>query len=115
MEKLIPTRIGKHRQGTREEADKQGYRFFMHSESKRPKKGSPENTNSETPTTNRHTSKERSTKMGVGKRIGKTLPISQMQGRNQEGYTLFTHNKSKGSKASSPEPTDSKTHTTDRK
>jgi len=53
MEKLIPTRIGKHRQGTQEEADKQGYRFFMHSESKRPKKGSPENTNSETPTTNR--------------------------------------------------------------
>ena len=61
MEKLIPTRIGKHRQGTQEEADKRkGYRFFMHSESKRPKKGSPENTNSETPTTNRHTSKERS-------------------------------------------------------
>ena len=115
MEKLIPTRIGKHRQGTQEEADKQGYRFFMHSESKRPKKGSPENTNSETPTTNRHTSKERSTKMAVVKRIGKILPISQAQGRNQEGYTLFTRNKSKGSKASSPEPTDSKTHTTDRK
>jgi len=53
--------------------------------------------------------------MVVGKRIGKTLPISQMQGRNQEGYTLFTHNKSKGSKASSPESTESKTHTTDRK
>ena len=54
--------------------------------------------------------------MGViGKRIGKILPISQAKGRNQEGYTLFTHNKSKGSKASSPEPTDSKTHTTDRK
>ena len=115
MEKLIPTRIGKHRQGTQEEADKQGYRFFMHSESKRPKKGSPENTNSETPTTNRHTSKERSTKMAVARSIGKTLQISQVPGRNQEGYTLFTRNKSKGSKASSPEPTDSKPHTTDRK
>ena len=60
MEKMIPTRIGKLSQMTQEEADKRGYRFFMHSESKRPKKGSPENTNSETPTTNRHTSKERS-------------------------------------------------------
>lgn len=115
MEKLILQRIGKHRQGTQEEADKQGYRFFMHSESKRPKKGSPENTNSETPTTNRHTSKRKESIMAVGKRIGKTLPISQAVGRNQEGYTLFTRNKSKGSKASSPEPTDSKTHTTDRK
>ena len=115
MEKLIPTRIGKHRQGTQEEADKQGYRFFMHSESKRPKKGSPENTNSETPTTNRHTSKERSTKMAVVKRIGKTLPISQAVGRNQEGYTLFTRNKSKDSKKDSPESTESKTRTTDRK
>ena len=63
MEKLIPTRIGKHSQMTQEEADKQkGYRFFMHSESKRPKKGSPENTNSETPTTNRHTSKRKEAK-----------------------------------------------------
>ena len=114
MEKLIPTRIGKHRQGTQEEADKQGYRFFMHSESKRPKKGSPENTNSKTPTTNRHTSKERSTKMAVVKRFGKILPISQAQGRNEQVYPLFTHNKSKDSKASSPESTDSKTRTKDR-
>jgi len=60
MEKLVLPLTGKHRQMTQEEADKRGYRFFMHSESKRPKKGSPENTNSETPTTNRHTSKERS-------------------------------------------------------
>ncbi len=63
MERLIPTRIGKHSQMTQEEADKQGYRFFMHSESKRPKKGSPENTNSETPTTNRHTSKRKEAKV----------------------------------------------------
>ena len=115
MEKLILQRIGKHRQGTQEEADKQGYRFFMHSESKRPKKGSPENTNSETPTTNRHTSKERSTKMAVVKFTGKILPISQAVGRNQEGYTLFTRNKSKDSKKDSPESTESKTRTTDRK
>ena len=47
--------------------------------------------------------------MAVVKFIGKTLPISQVQGRNQQGYTLFTRNKSKGSKASSPEPTDSQT------
>ena len=53
MEKLIPTRIGKHRQGTQEEADKQGYRFFMHRESKRSKKGSPEPTDSKTHTTDR--------------------------------------------------------------
>ena len=62
MGKMIPTRIGKLSQGTQEEADKRGYRFFMHSESKRPKKGSPENTNSETPTTNRHTSKRKEAK-----------------------------------------------------
>ena len=62
MEKLIPTRIGKHRQMTQEEADKRkGYRFFMHRESKRLKQ-SPENTNSETPTTNRHTSKRKEAK-----------------------------------------------------
>jgi hypothetical protein len=47
---------------TQEEADKQkGYRFFMHRESKRLKQ-SPENTNSETPTTNRHTSKRKEAK-----------------------------------------------------
>jgi hypothetical protein len=54
MEKVIPTRIGKHRLMTQEEADKRkGYRFFMHSESKRPKKGSPEPTDSKTHTTDR--------------------------------------------------------------
>ena len=47
--------------------------------------------------------------MAVVKSTGKILPISQVQGRNQQGYTLFTRNKSKGSKASSPEPTDSQT------
>ena len=63
MEKLILQRIGKHSLGTQEEADKRkGYRFFMHSESKRPKRQSPENTNSETPTTNRHTSKRKEAK-----------------------------------------------------
>ena len=63
MERLIPQRIEKHRQMTQEEADKRkGYRLFMHSESKRPKKESPENTNSETPTTNRHTSKRKEAK-----------------------------------------------------
>ena len=63
MEKLVLPPTGKHSQGTQEEADKRkGYRFFMHSESKRPKKGSPENTNSETPTTDRHTSKRKEAK-----------------------------------------------------
>ena len=47
--------------------------------------------------------------MAVVKSNGKILPISQVQGRNQQGYTLFTRNKSKGSKASSPEPTDPQT------
>ena len=55
MERLIAQRIGKLSQMTQEEADKRGYRFFMHRESKRPKRRSPENTNSETPTTNRDT------------------------------------------------------------
>jgi len=63
MERLIPQCIGKHRQMTQEEADKRkGYRFFMHRESKRPKRRSSENTNSETPTTNRHTSKRKEAK-----------------------------------------------------
>ena len=62
MERLIAQRIGKHRQATQEEADKQGYRFFMHSESKRPKRRSPENTNSEAPITNHHTSKRKEAK-----------------------------------------------------
>ena len=54
--------------------------------------------------------------MGViGKRIGKTLPISQAKGRNHNSYTLFMRNKSKGSKASSPEPTDSQTPVSDTK
>jgi len=62
MAKIIPQRIGKHRQMTQEEADKRGYRFFMHRESKRPKRRSSENTNSETPTTDRHTSKRKEAK-----------------------------------------------------
>ena len=62
MERLIAQSIGKHRQGTQEEADKRGYRFFMHRESKRPKRRSSENTNSETPTTDRHTSKGKEAK-----------------------------------------------------
>ena len=63
MERLIAQSIGKHSLGTQEEADKwKGYRFFMHRESKRPKRRSPENTNSETPTTNRHTSKRKEAK-----------------------------------------------------
>ena len=63
MERLVLQRIGKHSLMTQEEADKQkGYRFFMHRESKRPKRQSPENTNSETPTTNRHTSKRKEAK-----------------------------------------------------
>ena len=53
--------------------------------------------------------------MAVVKFIGKTLPISQVQGRNQQGYTLFTRNKSKGSNASSPDPTDSQTPVSDTK
>ena len=60
MAKIIPPSIGKLSQMTQEEADKRkGYRLFMHSESKRPKRRSSENTNSETPTTDRHTSRER--------------------------------------------------------
>ena len=52
--------------------------------------------------------------MGVGKRIGKTLPISQAEGRNHNSYTLFTRNRSKDSKKDSPESTESKTRTKDR-
>ena len=52
--------------------------------------------------------------MAVVKFTGKILPISQAVGRNQEGYTLFTRNKSKDSKRDSPESTESKTRTKDR-
>ena len=63
MERLVLQRIGKHSLMTQEEADKQkSYRFFMHSESKRPKRLSQENTDSETPTTDRHTSKRKEAK-----------------------------------------------------
>ena len=54
--------------------------------------------------------------MGViGKRIGKTLPISQAKGRNHNSYTLFMRNKSKTSKQESQESLDSQTPVSDTK
>ena len=61
MERLVPQSIGKLSQMTQEEADKRGYRFFMHSESKTSKQESQESLDSQTPISDSDTLKNRNT------------------------------------------------------
>ena len=61
-ELITLTRIGKHSPMTAEEAAKQSYTMYTHNRSRQRSRLSQENTNSETPTTNRHTSKRKEAK-----------------------------------------------------
>ena len=58
-EYLTLTRIGKHLPIPAEELAKEGYTMYTHNRSRQRSRLSQENTDSETPTTDRHTSRER--------------------------------------------------------
>ena len=58
-ELIIPIRIGKHLPIPAEELAKEGYTMYTHNRSRQRSRLSQENTNSETPTTDRHTSKRK--------------------------------------------------------